>query len=81
MLRGFAKKAIPFLMRTVAPEALEMGKGVLSDVLEGRKLRESLKDRGVRAARGVGGRLIRGGRIIKKKKNCRRKRYEEKKKK
>ena len=63
VLSGFAKKAIPFLARTVVPEAIQMGKGVLSDVLEGKRLRESLKNRGITAAKGVGARLVRGGRV------------------
>ena len=40
VLSGFAKKAIPFLARTVVPEAIQMGKGVLSDVLEAKRLRD-----------------------------------------
>jgi len=61
VLSGLAKKAVPFLMRNVAPEAVRMGKDVLGDVLEGRNLRESLKTRGVAALKGVGQRLARGG--------------------
>ncbi len=62
------KRAIPFLMRTVAPEALQMGKGLLTDVLEGKRLRESLRNRGVAAVKGVGERIVRGGRVMKKRK-------------
>ncbi len=68
VLSGFAKRAIPFLMRTVAPEALQMGKGLLTDVLEGKRLRESLRNRGVAAVKGVGERIVRGGRVMKKRK-------------
>ena len=65
-LSGLAKRAIPFLMRNVAPEAVRMGKGVIGDVLEGRRLRDSLKARGLTILKGVGERLARGGKIRKK---------------
>ncbi len=55
-------------MRTVAPEALQMGKGLLTDVLEGKRLRESLRNRGVAAVKSVGERIVRGGRVMKKRK-------------
>lgn len=74
ILSGLAKKAIPFLIRNVAPEAVRMGQGVLGDVLEGRKLRESLKSRGVEALKGVGKRIARGGGRIKKRRVKQRKR-------
>lgn len=61
VLSGLAKKAVPFLMRNVAPEAMRMGKDVLGDVLEGRNIRQSLKTRGMAALKGVGRRLVRGG--------------------
>lgn len=80
MLSGIAKRAIPFLVRTVAPEAMQMGKAVLSDVLEGRQLRESLRNRGITAAKGVGRRIIRGGRIMKKRTKVKRGRKSKKKK-
>ena len=66
ILSGLARKAIPFLIRNVAPEAVRMGKEVLGDVLEGRKLRESLKSRGVEAVKGVGKRIVRGGGRVRK---------------
>ena len=43
-----------------------MGKGVLSDVLERKRLRDSLKNRGITAAKGVGARLVRGGRATRR---------------
>ncbi len=66
VLSGFAKRVIPFLMHTVAPEALQMGKGLLRDVLEGKRLCKSLRSRGVAAVKGVGERIVRGGRVMKK---------------
>lgn len=71
-LSGLAKKAVPFLMRNVAPEVVSMGKNVLSDALEGRRIRETLKERGIEALKGVGKRIVRGGgkrRKSKRKKN------------
>ena len=60
-LSGLAKKAFPFLVRSVAPEVVNMGRSVLGDVLEGRKVKTALRTRGVEALRGVGQRLARGG--------------------
>ncbi len=55
MLSGLAKKkAVPFLIRNVAPEVVRMGKDVLGHVLEGRNLRQSLRTRSVSALKGVG---------------------------
>ena len=65
-LGGLAKKALPFLWRSVAPEAARLGRDVLGDVLEGKKFRESLKTRGVSALKNVGSRLVRGGRVRKR---------------
>ena len=45
VLSGLAKKAVPFLLRNVAPEAIQMGKDVLGDVLEGHRFHESVKQR------------------------------------
>lgn len=71
VLSGLAKKAIPFLMRNVAPEVTRMGKDVLGDMIQGRKFRDSLKTRGVTALKGVGQRLARGGGVKKRKKKKR----------
>lgn len=60
VLSGLAKRAIPFLMRTIAPEAVRMSEGVLGDVLEGRRFRDSLKNRGVEALKGVRKRIVGG---------------------
>ena len=65
VLSGLAKKGIPLLLHNVAPEAMQMGKDVLGDVLEGHRFRESVKHRGVAALKGVGPRLTRGGRVKK----------------
>ena len=58
---GMGRKAVPFLLRNVTPEAIQMGKDVLGDVLKGRRFRESVKHRGVAVLKGVG--LTRGGRV------------------
>lgn len=70
ILSGLAKKAIPFLMRNVIPEAIHMGRGVVSDVMEGRNVKQSLKTRGIGALQGLGNRFAKGGgraRVKKKK--------------
>ena len=67
LLSGLAKKAVHFLLCNVAPEAMKIGKDILGDVLEGRRFRESVKDRGVAPLNGVGRRLTRGCRVKKKK--------------
>ncbi len=61
ILSGIARKAAPFLIRTIAPEAIKLGRNVLGDVLQGTKFKESLKSRGVEALRGVGERVVKGG--------------------
>ena len=73
ILSGIAKRAMPFLMKNVAPEAIKMGKNVLGDVIEGRQLRHSLKNRGMQALEGVGKRVLRGGRVRKSKRSNKKK--------
>ena len=69
-LKGIGKRVIPFIIKNVVPEALDMGKGVFDDVTSGQvKLKDSLKNRGMRAVRGVARRATtRGGGRIKKRK-------------
>lgn len=76
MLAGLAKKALPFLIRTVTPEATALSRNVLQDVLEGRKLKDSLKYRGLTALQSVAEKALRRGgkgRIHKRTKNKRKK--------
>lgn len=61
LLSGLAKRAVPFIMRTIAPEAIQMGKALVGDLMEGRRVRESLKSRGKQALKGVGRRMVGGG--------------------
>jgi len=74
-LRGIGRRAIPFIMKNVVPEALDMGKGILDDVATGRdNFKQSLKQRGLSALKGVGRRATTtkgAGRIKKKKKKTR----------
>ena len=69
-LKGISMRAMPFIMKSVAPEAFDMRKGVLDDVTSEKvKLRDSLKSRGIKALREVTCRTtMRGGRIRKKRK-------------
>jgi len=72
-LKGIGRRAMPFIMKNVAPKAFDMGKGVLDDVTSGKvKLRDFLKSRGIKAFRGVARRATMrgGGRIQKKKENA-----------
>ena len=62
VLGGLLRKAAPFLLKTIAPAAVEFGKGVLDDVGSGREpLKQSIKRRGVDALRDVGKKLVGGG--------------------
>lgn len=62
VLGGLMRKAAPFLLKTIAPAAMEFGKGVLDDVGSGREpLKRAIKRRGVDALRNVGRKLVGGG--------------------
>lgn len=61
ILSGFARKALPFLMRSITPEVTRMGRDVIGDVLEGKRISDALKTRGVTALKGVARRVVRGG--------------------
>ena len=77
-LKGIGRRAIPFILKNVVPEALDMSRGVLEDVTSGQvKLKDSLKKRGIRAVRGVARRATtRGGGRIKKTRKKRKQRRE-----
>ena len=63
ILKGIGKRALPFIMKHVVPEALDMSKGILEDVTKGQvKLKDALRTRGTRALSGVARRAFsRGG--------------------
>ena len=73
-LANIAKTAAPFLFRTIAPSALKFTQDVIGDVGSGRRgLKGALRKRGIEALKGVGSRLMKGGKrrgqkITKKKK-------------
>lgn len=53
-LKGIGKRALPFIMKNVVPEALELGKGVFNDITSGQgQFKDSLKRRGMTALKGV----------------------------
>ncbi len=72
-LANIAKTAVPFLFRTIAPSAVKFTRDVVEDIGTGRRgLKGALKKRGIEALKGVGSRLMKGGKrrgqkIIKKK--------------
>lgn len=64
-LTGLAKKATPFLLKTIAPAALDFGKNVIEDVAEGRSdLKTALRRRGVESLKEVGGKTVK--RVLKR---------------
>lgn len=76
-LSGIAKRALPFLIKTMSPSIQEFGQGVFTDVVSGNKsLKSSMKNRGVRALKKTGKRILKnvmkskrlGGKKKKKKK-------------
>lgn len=68
LLRGIGRRVLPFLVKNVLPEALDMGRGVVADISSGKaNMRQSLKARGITAAKGVA-RRVAGGRVKRKKK-------------
>lgn len=67
-LSGVAKKATPFLVRYIQPEAIDFGKRVLRDVLEGKSVKRTLRHQGMQSVRNIGSRIARGGRKKKKQK-------------
>lgn len=61
-IANIAKTAMPFLFRTFAPSALKFTRDVIDDVSGGdRNLKGVLKKRGFEALRGVGSRIMKGG--------------------
>ena len=67
-LANLAKSAVPFLMRTIAPNAMKFTQDVISDVSSGqRNVRGALKKRGIEALKGVGSQLLAGGKRKRKK--------------
>ena len=75
ILRSVAKTALPFFMKSVLPSIASAGVGVLGDMTDGRKFKESMKDHGRTAFNEVRGKIIRGGgrKIRKSGKSCKKK--------
>ena len=60
-LTGIAKKALPFLIKNVAPSVKEFGKDVLQDMVTGETgFTRSLKKRGIKAIKNTGERMLKG---------------------
>ena len=65
-LSRIARRAAPFIMRTLMPAALSLGQNVLHDINNGKQtFKQSLKKRGVESLKGVGKQIM-GGRVQKK---------------
>lgn len=61
-LANLAKTAAPFLFRAIAPSAMQFTQDVIKDVSSGdRGVKDALRKRGVEALKGVGSRLMKGG--------------------
>lgn len=68
LLKGIGKRAFPFIMKNIVPEAMNMGTRVIDDVTRGRKIKDALRQHGIQALKGVARRAtMRGGRIKKRK--------------
>jgi hypothetical protein len=56
-LFGKIKSALPWFFKTVAKNALQTGANVAGDMLEGKQFKESIKERGLRAAKDTAGEI------------------------
>ena len=56
-LFGKIKSALPWFFKTVAKNALQTGANVAGDMLEGKKFKESIKERGLQAAKDTAGEI------------------------
>ena len=61
ILSQFGKRALPLLKKYVLPSAMEFGKNVASDVIEGRSIKESLRNRGKSSLKNIGKTILKGG--------------------
>lgn len=67
-LTGLARRATPFLLKTIMPAALTMGQNVLQDINAGQgTLKDSIRKRGMETLKSIGPKLLAGGRITKRK--------------
>ncbi|HIP16932.1 MAG TPA: hypothetical protein EYG76_01315 [Methanothermococcus okinawensis] len=62
ILAGLAKRAVPFLMRTIIPEGLNLAQNIVGDINSGTLNRSNLKKRGLESLHNVGRRIVKGGR-------------------
>ena len=63
VLSQIGRRALPFLKEWILPSAKEYGKRVLSDVIEGKTLKSSLKSRGKESLKDIGSKI--GRKIMK----------------
>ena len=61
-LANLARRAVPFIIKNVAPSAAQFTRDVLSDVTTGNQsIKTSLRKRGISAMKDVGARILKGG--------------------
>ena len=83
LLAKVAKTVAPILVRTILPEGINFANNVMRDVSSGKKVKQSLKRRGLQSLGRVGKKIVRGGskkkrkrvKKIKNMKSRKRKRY------
>ena len=69
ILNGIARLTLPFLKRIILPSVGEFSSNVINDYSSGVPIKESLKKRGVHAAKSIGKRIMKGGGRRRMKKN------------
>lgn len=79
VLARLAKSVAPMIMRTVIPEGVNFARNVIDDVSSGRKVKQTLKKRGLESLGRVGKKIIRGGSKRKSVKNKTKRRGRKKK--
>ena len=66
ILASVGRRVLPLLSRYVAPVAKTVGKNIVNDVIQGENIKTSLKRRGIEGMKGVGSRILSGGKIKRK---------------
>ena len=59
-LASIGRFILPAMKKYVAPASLEFSKGVFKDVISGKKIKDSLKKRGVKSLKRIGSRILQG---------------------
>ena len=59
-LASIGRFILPAMKKYVAPASLEFSKGVFKDVIRGKKIKDSLKKRGVKSLKRIGSKILQG---------------------